>query len=970
MLNNPLIKLKLIYFIYFFSSIFFVNNLHGQCAGSNNSITICDKELDTANQTFNLFNQLNGTPESGGVWKSDNPQNQTALDTATGIVNLWKINRSGLHSFTYTNQTCNESAIITINLGGYPGEDNINGGANACSTNSSVDLYTFLDNNLTNLNADINGEWEETSTTPKGFLSGQFFNAQAAEEGTYSFTYTVDDVGSCSSKFATITIEVHRAPESGTAENLTICKTEDFSLYTNFNLFDLLTEEDTDGIWFDIDGTNQLSGSFDSTINIQEIYNTYGSGNYKFDYTVYQTHGVCIEKTSTVTISIPEIKGQFQVNNQCKKDSLLIDILYTNTNNDEISYDLEYEITNSFTNDLVYTGVISNVTNDPNNPLYIKTSIELPPNTITNAGNYKIKASKISNVNGVICNSLEILENQFIIYDTEISIPKLCFDGINANITIGNLVDNNGELSNNTYSINYIIEDLVNGSSKSIKNQEITFINGTGLLPIDISSFPENAIDYNLKIDTPTNSAFQYIDFNFSAALIPEDIQLDIVIDNKCNTTEIKAVIDAPIITTGKYTIKYIITEENNSTVITENTTILTGGIENYNVDISKLETGNYKVILKSTQDDTSPCRAQFEFEKIAFFSINGNPDAPTLDANQTFCYNSKLSTNEPKISDIIVNSGENLTWYENNTSTTPLDAATLLVDGEDYFVTSSDSDNGCISLERSSVVVKINKPSIITSNNTNPSFCTIDKATIENLEATANKGNVIWYDSLTNGNLLDETTNLENGKNYFAVESIDGCEFTTRIQFTVTLLSSTKPEYTGSKLLCSLDNLSLYDLEKDIVSDNNSNLIWYDSLQGGFEINNSDKLQENINYYVASINSSSNCESERLLISVDLSICNPEKYGFYIPDGFSPNGDSVNDLYYIPNIELFYPDYSLEIFNRYGLSIFTGNKSTPSWDGKNNKSGNVATSGVYFYILNYNKDNLKPVQGRLYLSK
>ncbi|ARV16665.1 gliding motility-associated C-terminal domain-containing protein [Polaribacter sp. SA4-12] len=961
---------KIIYFICCFSSFFLVNNTYSQCAGSNNSFTICDKEANANYQTLNLFNKLNGSPQTGGVWKSNNPLNKKALDTTSGIVNLWKINRFGTHSFTYTNLNCNESATVTINLGGYPGEDNINGGANACSNNTKVDLYTFLDNNLTDLNADINGEWEEATNTPKGFLDGQFFNAQKAEAGTYSFTYTVDDVVTCSSKFATILLEVHRAPESGTAEDLTICKTEDFSLYTNIDLFDQLSEEDTDGIWFDIDGTNQLSDSFDSTINIQEIYNNFGSGIYKYDYTVYQTHGVCKEKTSTVTISIPEIKGQFQVNNQCLKDPLLIEILYTNTNKDEITYNLDYEIINSNTNDLVYTGTINNITNDPNNPLYIKTAIELPANTINKAGKYTVKATKISNVNGVICNSLEILENQFIIYDTEISIPKLCFDGINAIITISNLVDNNGEQSNNTYSINYIIEDLINGSSKPIKNQEITFTNGTGLLPVDISSFPENAIDYNLKIDSPTNSGFICIDFNFSAALIPEDIQLDIVIDNVCNTTEIKAVIDAPIITTGKYTIEYIVSEESNSTAITNNTTILTGGIANYNVDISKLETGNYKVTLKSVQDDTSRCRAQFEFEKTAFFSINGNPVAPTLDANQTFCFNSDPSTNEPKISDIIVNSGENLTWYENNTSTIPLDTATFLIDGEDYFVTSSDSKNTCISLERSSVVIKINKPSIITSNNINPTFCTIDKATIANLDAIANKGSVIWYDSLTNGNLLNETTSLEDGKIYFAVESIDGCEFTTRLPFTITILSSPKPEYTGSKLLCSLDNLSLFDLEKDIVTDNNSNLIWYDSLQGGFEINNSDKLQENVNYYVASINSSSNCEGERLLISVDLSKCNPEKYGFYIPDGFSPNGDSVNDLYYIPNIELFYPDYSLEIFNRYGLSIFTGNKSAPSWDGKNNKSGNVATSGVFFYILNYNKDNLKPIQGRLYLSK
>ncbi|KGL62809.1 gliding motility-associated C-terminal domain-containing protein [Polaribacter sp. Hel1_85] len=967
MLHKPLIKIKLIYFIYIFSSIFLVNNLHGQCAGSNNSITICDKELDAANQTFNLFNQLAGTPESGGVWKSDNPQNQTALDTATGIVNLWKINRFGVHSFIYTNSNCNESAIITINLGGYPGEDNINGGANACSTNSSVDLYTFLDNNLTDLNADINGEWEETPTTPKGFLSGQFFNAQAAEEGTYSFTYTVESVDNCLPKFATVLLEVHRAPESGTPENIIICKTEDFSLYTNVNLFDQLTEEDNDGIWEDIDGTNQISDAFDSTINIQEIYNTFGPGDYKYDYTVFQTHGVCVEKTSTVIISIPEIKGQFEVNKQCIKNPILIEILYTNSNNDKITYDLEYEITNANTNNLVYSGTITSITNDPNDVLLEKTSIELPSGAINETGRYKITASKISNVNGVICNSLEILENEFVIYNTETSIPESCFNGTDALITISNLIDDNGEQSNNSYNINYVIEDYINNSSKIVENQAISFSDGTAILPVDISVFPDNAIDYNLTIVNPTENGFECIDFDFSAALIPEDIQLDFIIDDDCSATEIKAVIDAPTLHNGTYTIDYIVSEVDNSNIISKNTIIITGGIAKYDIDISNLTAGNYKVILESVQDDVNTCRTEFEFKKTAFFSIKGHPDAPSLDANQSFCLN---STNAPKISDIVVSSGENLIWYEDNTTLISLDIATLLIDGEDYFVSSSNTANGCESEQRSSVVVKINKPSLITSSNTSPAFCAIDNVSIANLDAVAKEGNILWYDSLTGGNLLNTTTVLENGKNYFAVESIDGCEFNTRLQFNVNITSLTKPTYTGSNSLCSLDNLSLFDFQKNINADINSNLIWYDSLQGGFEINNSEKIQENVNYYVASISSTSNCESERLLISVGLSECNPENYGFYIPDGFSPNGDSINDLYFIPNIELFYPNYSIEIFNRYGQSIFTGNKSKPSWDGKNNKSGNSATSGVYFYILNYNKDNIKPIQGRIYLSK
>ncbi|MGM8363125.1 gliding motility-associated C-terminal domain-containing protein [Flavobacterium sp. ARAG 55.4] len=93
-----------------------------------------------------------------------------------------------------------------------------------------------------------------------------------------------------------------------------------------------------------------------------------------------------------------------------------------------------------------------------------------------------------------------------------------------------------------------------------------------------------------------------------------------------------------------------------------------------------------------------------------------------------------------------------------------------------------------------------------------------------------------------------------------------------------------------------------------------------------------------------------------------------------FIPDGFSPNGDTVNDTFRIPQIEFLYPDFSLEIFNRYGNILFKGNKNKPAWDGRNSdyKIGidGVAPNGVYFYILHFNKGNKKPAQGRLYLNR
>ncbi|MNE60555.1 hypothetical protein D3C80_1557060 [compost metagenome] len=92
------------------------------------------------------------------------------------------------------------------------------------------------------------------------------------------------------------------------------------------------------------------------------------------------------------------------------------------------------------------------------------------------------------------------------------------------------------------------------------------------------------------------------------------------------------------------------------------------------------------------------------------------------------------------------------------------------------------------------------------------------------------------------------------------------------------------------------------------------------------------------------------------------------------IPDGFSPNGDGVNDTFRIPNIEFLFPNYTIEIFNRYGNLMYKGNRNTPNWDGTSNQSGaninGIAPNGVYFYIVNFNKDGKSPKQGRLYLNR
>ena len=68
------------------------------------------------------------------------------------------------------------------------------------------------------------------------------------------------------------------------------------------------------------------------------------------------------------------------------------------------------------------------------------------------------------------------------------------------------------------------------------------------------------------------------------------------------------------------------------------------------------------------------------------------------------------------------------------------------------------------------------------------------------------------------------------------------------------------------------------------------------------------------------------------------------------IPTIFTPNGDGMNDVFnaVLENSE----SYSMQIFNRWGSSIFETNSLEIGWDGK--KNGNKVAEGTYYYIIKY----------------
>ncbi len=72
------------------------------------------------------------------------------------------------------------------------------------------------------------------------------------------------------------------------------------------------------------------------------------------------------------------------------------------------------------------------------------------------------------------------------------------------------------------------------------------------------------------------------------------------------------------------------------------------------------------------------------------------------------------------------------------------------------------------------------------------------------------------------------------------------------------------------------------------------------------------------------------------------------------IPNVVTPNGDGLNDVWEITNIEGF-PDAVIKIFNRWGTLVWESHGYRKSWDGTNYRNGQLLPDGTYFYVIELN---------------
>jgi gliding motility-associated-like protein len=82
------------------------------------------------------------------------------------------------------------------------------------------------------------------------------------------------------------------------------------------------------------------------------------------------------------------------------------------------------------------------------------------------------------------------------------------------------------------------------------------------------------------------------------------------------------------------------------------------------------------------------------------------------------------------------------------------------------------------------------------------------------------------------------------------------------------------------------------------------------------------------------------------------------------IPQFLSPNGDNLNELWIIQNIEQ-YPDIKVKVYNRWGNEVFESRPYNNDWNGHlRGTHPNPLPAGTYFYLVDTNKKSQDIYQG------
>ena len=167
----------------------------------------------------------------------------------------------------------------------------------------------------------------------------------------------------------------------------------------------------------------------------------------------------------------------------------------------------------------------------------------------------------------------------------------------------------------------------------------------------------------------------------------------------------------------------------------------------------------------------------------------------------------------------------------------------------------------------------------------------------------------------------------------------------------TVTITVVPAPEFTITQG-CIDNNYTLAAVESNSV---NPSYAWFDASNNQIGTSQSVVVTASGTYKL--VITQNDCSTEEL-VEVESALCS-----FDIQKGISANGDGYNDNFELTGFDV----KKLQIFNRYGMKVYSKNNYSNEWYGQSDK-GDELPDGTYYYVIDRN--NAKTVTGWIYINR
>lgn len=828
-------------------------------------------------------------------------------------------------------------------------------------SNRSVSLFSYLGGSPV-----PGGTWSDDNGSRGLSLTTGILNAQLIRAGgTYQYTYTAPATSGCTNDTAKVYVTIG-AFEGYPAPYATKCSDEEtYNLFSAFN--STVISPHTNGIW-----RNSSGLEVGPVIGIKTL-----NGNYQFTYTVPPVPGCDVAPlTTSITLTVfraPE-SGKGAELNLCGTTDL---DSYT-------AFDVSSLLSGQDPGGQ-WSG--QGITSSSNPIVNLKQIFaQYGPGAYTY--NYTVLSDN-DNCPNKTTSIVITLEKRLDFTGAKIEIEKdICENEIATATYLATITQGIEVIPNNEYRVTFNVSGP-NGGTETIR---AFFINGKLSFPLKSSYFRQVGIfNVNVTSIVAVNSKGACINIidNLSDDLhihtLPYLDGAILTLEPTCqNKNALAQLTNALRLSDGNYNIRYNVAGNNTALGQRANITV-TNGTASFIIPANlNRNSGTSSITITNITNTVTGCTntATIRGDLI----INPLPNATTVTVLvNDYCFNDPVKVT---VSGLGTLTDVTVSYILQDSNLSTLETVVLAaVNGKADFVIPA----GLLLNTGSTIISLMNLKNNITNcdidlNNvldsfilhpipvkptvSSLSFCKVDEAAVENL--TPKGTQYKWYDSAIATTPLAGTALLQTGNYYVRETSSAGCT-SEPAEVAVTINDSPAPALNSDgQNFCGLTNPTIADLSNN--TNISSTVVWYDAPENGNLLSASTRLIEQGKYYGFNFPNSGCFSSEYIEVTVALTDCDDVPHDFFIPDGFSPNGDGINDSFVIKDIEFLYPDYTLEIYNRYGNGMYKGDKNKPAWDGinyeKSGIAGGVAPNGVYFYVLHFNKNGKQPKQGRLYLNR